>query len=119
MRRIAYFKSGKNQSFVDYEIFDGYKCVFSGVSGNGKSTINAAEGIIKAIAETEKVPLKFYDLQTHKGYDYFKPGEYSFDLLIITNQNDPEVVRWVPERLFREALEVFKEHIGSNPRPRS
>lgn len=117
MKRIVYFNRGKIRSSVVYEIFDGYMCVFSGVSDKGMSTINAAERIIKAIAEAEGVPLKFYDLQTNQGYSYYEPGEYSFDLLVITDQNNPEVKAWIPEPLPPKVLAVFGEYIGSNPRP--
>lgn len=119
MKRIAYPNFGKGRSYVDYQIFDGQRCIFSGVTDGGTSTINAAERIIKAIAEAEKVPLEFYDLQTQKGYSYYRPGEYSLDLLILKDGRLDSVIAWRPENLPPEVLKAFKNHIGRNPRLRT
>jgi hypothetical protein len=116
VKRIAYPNFGRGESFVDYEIFDGCICVFSGVTNGATSTVSVAERIVKIIANAEAKPLKFYDLQTQKGHDHYKPGECSFHLLVITNQANPEVIRWIPERLPPKVFEAFRDHIGPNPR---
>ncbi|MBI4132403.1 MAG: hypothetical protein HY474_02110 [Candidatus Sungbacteria bacterium] len=65
-------------------------CYFSGIErcGLGRyatSTINAAESIIKAISGQEGVlisALRWFDLQTHRGYKR-RPGTYELDELLI------------------------------------
>ena len=115
MKRLGYLNLGRGESFVEYIIFKEIFCVFTGVTNNGTSTVNGAERIIKVITETEGRQFSFYDLQTQKGYSYYKPGEYSFDHLIV---KDGEVARWMPDVPPAEVLNAFKDHIGPNPRVR-
>lgn len=116
MKRADYKNFNGTPNSVDYIIIDDGICVFSGLSSKGTSTVNAAERIVKAINEIEKKPLVFYDLQTQKGYDYYSPGEYSFSLLNIEDQDNPKVLSWRRRPINRQILEEFKEHIGPNPR---
>jgi len=125
VKRIAYsnfgrgFGRSRGNSFVDYEIFDGNTCVFSGITRDGTSTVNAVESIIGAILKKEVRILEFYDLQTQKGYDYFEPGEYEFNRLVTRGDpSEPEVVEWVEEDLPQKVREAFKDNIGPNPRAR-
>lgn len=115
MKKIAYHQG---KCFAEYEIFDGNKCIFSGVTPDGRTTINSAEEIIKIItAEESGKQLKFYDLQTHKGYSHYAPGEYDFCLLVFHGkQDDPDVYGWDQENLPQRVLDVFREHIGDNLR---
>lgn len=115
-------------------------CYFSGIERKKRtSTINAAESIIEAIAKQERIPMKefrFFDLQTHRGYDK-RPGEYEFDELILEEnaQGKQEgkinsvkiggekaliitqdtqgfiVVSWRPSKCSSEILDIFREHI--------
>ncbi|MDO8482348.1 MAG: hypothetical protein Q7S86_00835 [bacterium] len=116
MKTVSYPNFGKGEGRVDYKLFEGFRCVFSGVTSDGTSTINAAERIVKAIAEVEKATLMFYDLQTQKGYDFYRPGEYSFSRLIVDGaQTNPENITWRPEKLPENVLKVFGDYIGPNP----
>ena len=116
MRQATYKNLNNTPNSVDYIIFYNCVCVFSGTKNDGTSTVNAAERVVKAISDIEKKPLKFYDLQTQKGYGYYSPGEYSFSLLNIKDQDNPKVLSWRPQQISLQILEAFKEHIGPNPR---
>jgi len=116
MKQATYKNFNNTPNSVDYTIFEDYICVFSGTKNDGTSTVNAAERIVEAINGIEKKPLAFYDLQTQKGYDYYSPGEYSFNLLSIKDEDNPEVLSWRPHQINPQILEVFKDHIGPNPR---
>jgi len=65
----------------------GNRCYFSGIECELRtSTINAAESIMQAISEQEGVPvnrLRWFDLQTHRGYGGKRPGEFKINELAI------------------------------------
>lgn len=62
--------------------------VFSGIELERRtSTINAAESIIEAIVEQEKIDImshRWFDLQTHRGYHSIYPGKFQFKELELT-----------------------------------
>lgn len=57
--------------------------IFSGVTSRGRaSTINSAREIIEAIVKQESIDINsrdFYDLQTYKGYEHLKLGNFILD----------------------------------------
>lgn len=117
LKRILYSNQGIKKSSADYAVFDYGDCVFSGVTKDGKSTINAAEDIIRIISRAEGIPLTFFDLQTRLGYGHYKEGEYFLNLLIVINQQDPQVVEWRRVQFPRpDVFRVFQNHIGLNLR---
>ena len=68
-------------------------CYFSGIEKKFRtSTINAADSVITAICKQEGIlpdRLRWFDLQTHRGYDSKQPGEFELDeLVILPNPDD-------------------------------
>lgn len=65
-------------------LLDGQNVYFAGVSGpEYTSTINAAESVVAAICQAEKInwiTRRFFDIQTHRGYQH-RPGWYIVDEL--------------------------------------
>ena len=121
-------------------------CYFSGIERQYRtSTINAAASIVQSIAEQECIPiaaLRWFDLQTYRGYEK-RPGEYELDelaigptsnlqpteggitefeveggqaILITQDTEDFRVTGWQPTQCPPEILELFRECIGE---PRS
>lgn len=105
---------------IAYAVFRKTKrniCIFSAVDSNPPSTINAAEGIIKAIVEEEKEPIdnfSFYDLQTHRGYPHSKkPGVFELDWLSFELKDGKITnLRWYPQYCPKETEQFFKEYIN-------
>lgn len=106
-------------------------CYFSGLGPPYKvcSTINAAEDIILAITSQERrrvTGLRFFDLQTHRGYAKLPPGIYELDELIVKMQKPLRaeqgvlVIGWrpihvehfIPAECPPKVLELFREYIG-------
>lgn len=104
----------------------GNQCVFSGVTTETNSTINLAEHIIAAIAESEEVDpslLHFFDLQTYRGYarggDRWRPGIFEFSRLVIEMRaRMPVVLGWEPVRCSDKIVRLFAPLIGPNSRQR-
>ncbi|HVY54217.1 MAG TPA: hypothetical protein VHC46_00510, partial [Thermodesulfobacteriota bacterium] len=111
---------------VVYVIY-GRQIVFSGLhsakEGRVGSTINFAEQIIAAIAKAEKLDPRrhqFLDLQTHKGYGRYKPGNFAFNLLKPIWQKGCELpvgMSWCEGHPDLKVIEDFSECIwGDNSR---
>lgn len=93
LKELEYPNFWVGTSRLVYAVFDGARCVFSGLTrgGTSTSTINAAERIIELIAQREEInPYghRWFDLQTNKGYggghDCPHLGEFEFDELVFT-----------------------------------
>lgn len=110
---------------IDYNKFayftDGCICVFCGIENDlvATSTINAAEEIIRTIANEENKRIgyfRYFDLQTYSGGYSHLPGKYQLDELEIRSRNgdrDVEAVAWNPVKRFPlEILEQFRKYIG-------
>lgn len=75
---------------------------FSGVTPANKvtSTINAAESIIKILAEEAGCParfLTFYDIQTWRGYPgLYQGGSFEISRLVVEYEEGPHVQNWIP-----------------------
>jgi hypothetical protein len=100
---------------IAYVIFDGGICVFTAVDASGPSTINCAEDVVRAIARKERKSveeLRFFDLQTHTGYNYKEPGYVLYDELKLSFKGRSLVVDgWKSWECPQEIREVFKEYI--------
>ncbi len=96
---------------VKYAIRD-KSCIFTGLTSSRVSptTINAAEYVIRAIAETEGLDprlITFYDLLTRRGYPD-QPKPYEFVRLMIGYQNNQiHVVAWTPVECTPDILKLF------------
>lgn len=134
-------------SSVAYAIFPDRRVVFSGVSADGTSTINAAESIIQEICRREEInpyAYRWFDFQTNRQYGRSSfycphPGEFEFDELHfrpnlhpgVTKQvdehgrpymliNSPEayhVESWTMAPCPSEVVALFREYIGDPDRP--
>ncbi len=134
-------------SRVAYAIFPDRRVVFSGITREGTSTINAAESIIQEICRREEIDPyahRWFDLQTNRQYGDGRfncphPGEFEFNELHfrpnphpgVTQQTDergqpytlvstPEaycVERWTPVPCPPEVVAAFRECIGDPDRP--
>lgn len=64
------------------------RVIFSGIETERRtSTMNAAESIIEAIAEQEKIDIvsyRWFDLQTHRGYHSIQPGNFHLKEIDLT-----------------------------------
>lgn len=115
----SYNKLSKDITYnkVAYIIIDG-SCYYSGIDSiMDRSTVNSVEDIIESISTQEKVlytELRWFDLQTCRGYISKKPGQYELDELILSDQgSDFDKVKFIPiMEATREVLEYFKEYIG-------
>ena len=106
----------------------GNQCVFTQATRGTNSSINLAEHIIAAVAESEQVDptqLHFYDLQTHLGYGgpgnyHYPPGVFDYDELEFEMRGRvPNVLNWTPVRCPEEIAKLFAPFIGPNPRQRN
>ncbi|MDP1689031.1 MAG: hypothetical protein Q8L47_02785 [bacterium] len=112
-----------NYNKVAYIIIDGC-CYYSGIdSMMDRSTVNSAEDIIESISAQEGISykeLRWFDLQTYRGYISKKPGECELDELILSdlpsNRTKRESKYYVksfePRECPLEILESFKACIG-------
>ncbi|MFA6391869.1 MAG: hypothetical protein WCW66_03925 [Patescibacteria group bacterium] len=141
LKKIAYPKTIPHlgpEAYVAYAIMA--RCVvFSGLTPNTTSTVNAAENIIMAICRAEGMePNKFafFDLQTSQTYGRFEPGEFELSLLefnyiphfcgavykgsdgsvTIGTSGPIQVMSWEPFPYSPEVVKLFAEQIGPNPR---
>ena len=115
MLKRAYYENlgwptvGPQYGTVIYAII-GKRCVFTGIARLARSTINAAEDIILAIAKKENIKISdvtFYDLQTSVTYRH-SPGKFSFDRIKFSIENgEPTNLYWIPEACPRDVAEVF------------
>ncbi|MCX6785191.1 MAG: hypothetical protein NTV81_04720 [Candidatus Komeilibacteria bacterium] len=109
----------------------GQRCIFTGLTYDATSTINACEAIVEEIARLERrriTDLIFYDLQTHVTYDSKAPGEFEIDRIVIkglskADDEEPDEDRivikgpsWTPgwdtARLPADLVEKFRPCIG-------
>ncbi len=121
----GYYPGGEipQYSEVVYTVFDGERCVFSGITpGPARtSTVNAAEAIITEICKLEGVSLTdytFYDLQTGVGYQgwHFVGGQFAFDQISFQVSNEmPTDLAWHPDRCPPEVYRAFREQLGKEP----
>lgn len=70
------YRDGSADGIAVYKFFTEEQVViYSGLTTEGKSTINAAEEIVKIIKDLEKITdenlVRFFDVQTSRGYDYY------------------------------------------------
>lgn len=76
---------------------EGYRVYFSGVE-RGTSTINAAEEVIQAICQTERIRWEdqiFYDVRTSKGYPGHRPEWCEVERLTVKETGGRiEVTQW-------------------------
>ncbi|MFA6437258.1 MAG: hypothetical protein WC242_03775 [Candidatus Paceibacterota bacterium] len=101
---------------IAYVILDEGICVFTATGRESLSTINCAEDIVRAIARKENKPIKafrFFDLQTHTGYESKRPGEVEYDQLLLEMIDDEllSVQEWLPEECPAKVREIFREYI--------
>ena len=95
----------------------------NGANNARGSTINFAETIILAIAETEDIdPRKceFYDLQTHRGYTSHKPGDFTFNRVLVrweTGASVPTIIGWVDGRCLLGILAEWSKYIWGDTPP--
>lgn len=104
--------SGK--SGVAVYVIDKGVCVYSGINWPATSTINGAEGLVRAIVEAEGVKLDeltFYDLRTSMGYPDLHPGQYELLKAIFTPDGERHEVRWERARLEPGLLQPFLPYI--------
>ena len=126
LKEVEYpgFRPLRRKGRVAYIIVDA-KVFFSGLTHftEATSTINDAEGVVKAICQAEGLDwqkCQFYDIQTHQGYKK-SPGEYCVDRLKVVSRQErgSEVLRvkaWhpiKPEEISPDVLELFKPLIDS------
>ncbi len=96
---------------VKYAIRD-KNCIFTGLTSSRVSptTINAAEYVVRAIAEAEKLDprhITFYDLCTRRGYPD-QPKPYEFMRLMIRFENNRfHVTTWTPTECTPDILKLF------------
>ncbi len=107
-------------------IIYGRQIVFSGLhnsrDGRVGSTINFAEEVILAIAVNEKIDPKsheFFDLQTHKGYCSYKPGDYTLNMLhpVWDGLSQPVGMGWTEGHPDPQILKDFSECIWGSVTP--
>lgn len=122
MKEVSYHIPGvmREPSRVAYHM-SGLNCYFTATEKMTTSTINGAEYVIQAIADNERKrpsALRFFDIQTHKGY-FKRPGVYAVDELEFKVKWDnsvgkifPIVSAWKKTSLPTEIIEVFKKFIG-------
>lgn len=137
---------GEGTSRLVYVVLPDRRCIFSGVTRRGTSTINRAEAIIDLIAQREEIDpftCRWFDLQTYLQYGGESwcphPGEFEFDELILCPNDhrtqdrvieademtvsiggSPEaftVDYWKPTPCPPEIVAVFREYIGDHSRP--
>lgn len=89
-------------------------CYFSGIEKKLRtSTINAAESIIMAICKQEGVfpnRLRWFDLQTHHGYDSKQPGGFELDEVVFKHDSK---VYWIPTLCPPDIFLLFREYIDT------
>jgi hypothetical protein len=118
---------GACPGYVIYIIIGG-DCIFSGNTSHKmhtKSTVQAAEAVITAIARQEGADVNqftFFDLKTQRSYRR-EPGQYSFSRIsfnAIQAGYPLEIqlrdITWKQVDCPEEVLSLFAEHIGPNPR---
>lgn len=114
LKKIPYPTFDGKPAFVVYAISDN-QCIFSGITWPATSTINAAEGVVEAIAKNERRKvhsLRFFDLQTQRGYPGKEVGEFEFDELTLKLQGDRIAdVSWNPRECPPEIQGLFIPYI--------
>lgn len=102
-KEVEYMDANGRNPFnrVAYKVY-GWQVIFTGLfngrQGARGSTINFEENIIYAISDAEKInPIvhQFYDLQTYKGYTSYKPGDFTFNKLILHWQKGCKKIEWM------------------------
>lgn len=128
MRVVKYhgFTPNNPLNEVTYAVYGG-RIVFTAMhsirDGPMQSTINAAESIVAAIIEQERISdpewIRFYDLQTGKGYpgSHRRPGEFTFNKLKLSWESgvkQPTRVSWTEIHCSEDVLNDFKYYIWGN-----
>ncbi len=124
LKEAEYRNFNQGTSRVVYARLPGNRIVFSGITPphNRTSTVNAAGGIVRVIAEAEGIDpsqFLFYDLQTSLGYGRAKAptGKLAFSQLNIEWGVRPYFVSgWIGETCSEDVIRVFAEQIGHPPR---
>lgn len=122
--KTAQYKNGRPTNGTEFGTvvydLDRSRCVFTGLTPDGSSTILAAQGIIWSIATAEARDTRsiaFFDLQTHRGYWRMEPGEYAYDQLVIVHSAEREegidVRGWQSAECPRYIKELFRSYIGA------
>lgn len=116
LKEIRY---GQRLNEILVYLLEGRRCVFSGTGKERRvGTINAAERVIKAIAEEEGInpgSVEWFDLQTHLGYEFVRPGKYNYDQVCLgsgTGTAPLQSLRWKPVPCPPEVVAAFREQIG-------
>lgn len=122
--KFATYRDGVCYTKVAYAVFHGNRCVFTWADREGGSTIQNGEYIAQVIARRERRPLeslRFYDLQTAKGYGRSGmdgAGGMHFDEIILV-RDDPHGIHiqsWIRTDCPEHVTELFKEYAaGSRP----
>ncbi len=113
LKKVCYVNFGGNlkDGYVEYIIQDN-NCIFTGITISG-STINYAREIIDAICKKEGINDKnftFFDLQTHKGYQGKRPGEFEYSILEFSDSK----MTWDNITCLDWIKLLFSDHIGPN-----
>lgn len=131
LKKVAYLDDGRVDSpEVVYLVYRN-KIYFTGISAGKKSTINAAEDVIKAICKTEGLRRQdyvFYDVICQSSYAGYASGEYRISRLIIQPSGDdfrvilfPDIAispnfvappSFIPEEVDLEVMAAFRPFIG-------
>lgn len=146
-QELAYPNFHVGTSKVVYVVFPDRRVVFSGITCDGTSTINAAEIIIQEIcrhAEINPYAYHWFDLQTCRGYGVNRtscphPGEFEFEELNFRPNPNPGLTEQIndhgqPYTLLNsseayhvhtwstvvcpsDVVELFRDVIGDPDRP--
>ncbi len=120
LKRIPY--RGNEPAYdgiIDYVIMDGNRCIYSGITRNSTSTINAAEGIINTICHREEFEpneVKFFELLTCRGYGHLhlESCEYFPIVLELDDRGNVKDAGWdACLECPSDIREIFKDHIGT------
>jgi hypothetical protein len=119
-KMVVYVNSGRGESAVVYMFQDG-AVYFSALNSDGTSSINAAEKIIRLIAVRQEMSshhaVKFYDVQTHRGYLHMAAGEFLITRIQCRKGTDISVEKWHEispdsDEIPRDILKEFESYIN-------
>ncbi|MFA4845439.1 MAG: hypothetical protein WC654_02685 [Patescibacteria group bacterium] len=99
-------------------VLENGQCIFSGIVRGGTSTINGAEGIIKAIVDLEGIDpseIKFFDLRTSWGYKHLQVSQFELtELTLVYEGGEPKVTAWKRVESSPDMLRLFLPYITSD-----